>query len=452
MRILLSGATGLIGKNFIRRALREGHEVVALVRRPEMFKMLPKENIFAWSHEQVPPAEAFDGVQAVVHFAGAGVADKRWTSSRKNLIRESRLVGTRNLVKAIESLSEDRRPDVFVSGSAIGYYGYHRKEEMTEESPPGDDFLAHVCTDWEKEAQALESLGVRLVLARTGIVLSKEGGALAKMPPVVIGSGDQWFSWIHIDDMVGLLLFSIMTSTVKGPLNFVAPAPVHFGSLIRSLVDVRGYPAALYSPAFTVRLGLGEMANALLSSLKVLSSKAESHGFQFQFQEVNEALENLYSGTHYLDQVFVQDQFVPRTPKQVFPFFSRAENLEILTPPFLNFKIVAKSSEEIQTGTLIDYRLRVHGVPISWRTLIQDWIPDKQFVDEQLKGPYSKWHHVHSFDSVVGGCLLRDEVTYRVPAHLLGKLALTGFILKDVKQIFSYRQKKIEELVASNAI
>lgn len=446
MRILVTGASGLIGKNFIRSSLRLGHQVYALVRNPQKFYMLPKENILSWNHDEVPDLTGLDKFDAVVHLAGENIADSFWTEDRKKRITESRILGTRNLVSAFDQLPAEKRPKTFVSGSAIGYYGYQSNEILDEKSKPGSDFLAKLCSDWESEALLAENLGIRVVLPRTGIVLSREGGALPKMPPIRISDGQNWMSWIHIDDMVRALLFVIENVSLSGPISCVSPSPVKNKDFVKLLAELQNVPLIGFVPRFALTLALGEASNVVVSSLNVIPKSLTESGFRFKFSDLKSALQEELKDRSLLDSSLFKDQFVPMKPDQIFSFFSRAENLETLTPPWLNFKITSKSTEAVQKESLINYKLKIHGVPVKWKTLISEWKDNELFVDEQLKGPYSKWHHLHTFEPVPGGCLLRDEVTYRVPASLFGKLLLGSWIASDVEKIFSFRQKRIEEL------
>lgn len=452
MRILVTGASGLIGRQFILQALKEGHDVRALVRTPESFQMLRAKDVYKWDHTKPLSPGILEGIDAIVNLAGENIADKRWTSSRKKQLVESRVQGTRRIVEALRSIPEEKRPKTFVSGSAIGFYGYDRDEELNEDATAGDDFLAKLCVDWEKEAQDAESLGLRVVLTRTGIVLSKRGGALAKMPPVRLSDGQSWMSWIHIEDMANALLYILKTETISGPVNCVAPNPVRNAEFVKILAAKYGVPSIAFAPRPVLAMALGELSRALISSLKVNPSVLTKHGFRFRYPDLGAALECELYDAHPLDRVFSREQFVPLAPEKVFPFFSRAENLETLTPPWLNFRIVSKSTEHIEKGTLIDYKLKIHGTPVKWRTKITEWKKNEYFIDEQLKGPYTKWHHLHTFERVPGGCVLRDEVTYRIPGSIFGSTLLSSWISNDVSRIFSFRQLRIRDLIAKGEL
>lgn len=293
MRFLVTGATGLIGRAFILKALEQKHEVVALVRNPDAFVMLPPENVFSWHHSIRPPTNALHNVDVIINLAGEGIANGRWTSKRKQSLRNSRIVGTQNIVKALRELPQQERPHTFISGSAIGYYGYVRKDKVTEESAGANDFLAQLCADWEAAALEANELNMRVVLARTAIVLSKEGGALKKMPPVVLGRGRNQMSWVHIDDMVSFLFFAAQLKSIVGPVNVAAPSSICQKEFVRALARAKGLPGFVYAPPQALRLALGEMANALLSDLSVEPKKLLENGFQFRYASLQEALDSL---------------------------------------------------------------------------------------------------------------------------------------------------------------
>jgi len=297
MKITITGATGFIGSSLIRNLLDSGHAIHILGRRRPA--SLPESVGFSnWkSTNEEPPPESLSGADAVIHLAGEPVA-QRWTPEVKKRIRASRVEGTRQLVNALSTQS--RRPAVLVSGSAIGFYGSRGDEVLTEDSDAGDDFLARVTNAWENAAELAEALGIRVVLLRTGLVLGKGGGALAKMLPPFrfglggrLGSGKQWMSWIHIDDLIRLILFSIGNAAVRGPVNGTGPQPVTNAQFTKELAAVLHRPAVLPVPRFALKLALGEMANAVLGSQRVIPRVAQSAGFEFQYPQLRGALERL---------------------------------------------------------------------------------------------------------------------------------------------------------------
>ncbi len=449
MRILMTGATGFIGKRLLARLVCEGHSVAALVRSPEEARAgtaYPCQ-FFEWQGFDSPiPVEALEGVEGVVHLAGENIAGGRWTRARKDKILDSRVLGTRSLVEAIRKTSTP--PQVLISASAVGYYGDTGDAPMDETGPKGTGFLSDVCDAWEREVE--EAKGIRRVISRFGMVLGEEGGALSKLLPLFksglggpVSSGKQWVSWIHVDDAVSLLLWALETPSAQGVLNAVAPEPVtnaHFG---KELGGALHRPAKVPAPAFAVKLLMGEAASLVLDSSRVLPSRTMDLGFRFKYPTLEGAFAEI--ARHACYQVLQREQFVPVPIERVFPFFSEAKNLEELTPAWLHFEILGTSTPEMQEGTLIDYRLRLHGVPLKWQSRIEEWKPDQRFVDVQVKGPYRDWHHTHEFQTVAGGTLLRDKVRFRLPGGLLGRCLGRPFVDADVKKIFDYRAKIIRQ-------
>lgn len=301
MKIGVTGATGLIGSKLCVRARAEGHEVTAFVRDPDRSrKLLPDVAIHRWDASFGPPeSKALEGLDGLFHLAGEPIAGGRWTPERKRLIRDSRVLGTRQLVSAISRCI--RPPSALISASATGYYGDRGDEELTEESPPGANFLAETAVAWEREAVRAVDFGVRTVLIRSGVVLSIDGGALAKMLTPFrlglggpLGSGGQFMSWIHIDDHLAMMRFALDDSAISGPLNATAPQPARNREFTRELGNVLRRPAFIPMPAFALKLIFGEMAQALLlEGQRVMPKRALEAGFEFRFPTLGPALENL---------------------------------------------------------------------------------------------------------------------------------------------------------------
>jgi uncharacterized protein (TIGR01777 family) len=299
MRALVTGGTGFVG----RRLLAKLDRPVVLSRNAEKAaRQLETFQVRAFSWEPSsgpPPAAAFEGIDTVFHLAGDPVADGRWSEKKKAQIRDSRVVGTRNLVAALRGLST--KPKTLVSASAVGYYGSRGDEELEERSPPGHDFLAEVCVGWEHEAVAAREFGVRVVPIRTGIVLGEKGGALAKMlPPFYLGlggplgSGEQYMSWIHIDDLVELLLFAAREGGIGGPLNGAAPHPVTNREFTKTLGRVLGRPTFMPPvPPLALKTLVGEFAEVLLASQRAQPRAALAAGFAFRFSDLGPALRNV---------------------------------------------------------------------------------------------------------------------------------------------------------------
>lgn len=304
MNITITGATGFIGRRLIDALSREPHQLHSLSRRTNVRFGDRAVWISRWdSTAEDPPAESLANADAIVHLAGEPVA-RRWTPAAKAKIRESRVRGTERLVRAIEK--QPRRPAALVCASAVGIYGSRGDEILTESSEPGNDFLAQVCREWEERAMAAEALGMRVARIRIGVVLGKGGSALEKMLPPFracvggrIGSGKQWMSWIHIDDLVGILRYAL-THPMSGAFNATAPNPVTNARFTSELAKALGRPALFPVPGFALKVGFGEMAEILLGGQRVLPQAAEAAGYRFQFPDLADALRDILSGTAFI--------------------------------------------------------------------------------------------------------------------------------------------------------
>ena len=292
MRILVSGSHGLVGSALMKALTADGHEIFRLVRHAP-----DSGSEIEWSPDRYSIAiSRIEGFDAVYHLAGESIASGRWNDEKKRKIRESRTKGTKLLADALANLAQP--PKTLISASAIGYYGNRGDELLTENSPPGSDFLAGVCVEWEKATDHARGKGVRIVNTRFGIILDKDGGALAKMLPPFrmgiggrIGDGKQWMSWIALDDVIGALQFVLANESMNGPVNFVAPNPVTNAEFTKALGKALSRPTLFPIPAFGVRLAFGEMADALLlSSQRVEPKRLKSSGYEFKHSQLDEAL------------------------------------------------------------------------------------------------------------------------------------------------------------------
>ncbi len=295
--VLVSGATGFIGRTLCAAIKERGVPFTAFSRRPDRAKsLLPGvKEAYRWRPKLEPaPLAAIQGAGALVHLAGASVVG-RWNKHKKQDIRESRVVGTRHLVEAIGEAKS--KPGVLVCASAVGYYGSRGEEELTEESGPGSDFLAEVCQAWEAEARRAEEFHVRVVMLRIGMVLGREGGALKQMlipfklglgGPV--GNGQQWVPWVSIDDVIGIILHAIEVGKVKGPINVTAPNPVRNAEFTKTLGHALHRPAFLPAPAIGLKLLLGEFADVLLTSQRIIPKQIQETGYKFTHPTLEAAL------------------------------------------------------------------------------------------------------------------------------------------------------------------
>jgi uncharacterized protein (TIGR01777 family) len=296
LRVSVTGASGLIGSRLLTALRAKGAEVTVLTRDPaRASSRLGDVEAVRWDPLGEPaPAEALSGRDAVIHLAGENVA-QRWSAKAKRAIEESRVSGTRNLLEGLRAAAD--RPDVLVSSSAIGYYGPHGEEPLDEDAPPGRDFLARVCVEWETEAGRARELDMRTVPVRTGVVLDSDGGALAKMlPPFKLGvggpvaGGRQYVSWIHTDDVVGMMIAALEDERWSGPVNATAPVPLPNRDFSRALGRVLGRPSLLPVPGLALRALYGEMSEIVTTGARVVPAKALVLGYSFRHPELEEAL------------------------------------------------------------------------------------------------------------------------------------------------------------------
>lgn len=296
--VLISGGSGLVGTRLTERLLHKGYKVAHLSRSAEGPKQV---EVFTWDVEQgVLDEEAVTHADHIIHLAGAGIADKRWTDDRKKEIINSRVKSAELIIEKLKQTGH--RPKSFISASAVGYYGDRGHHFMTEEDKPGKGFLSQVCVAWEDAVQPTADMGIRLVIMRTGIVLSSRGGALVEIAKPVnfhlgsyLGDGNQYYSWIHIDDMCSMYIQAIENASYTGVYNAVGPDPKRNKVLTKAVADAKQKSAVMLpAPEFALRLALGEMADTVLDSTRVSSEKIEKAGFKFQYSDLSSALQDIY--------------------------------------------------------------------------------------------------------------------------------------------------------------
>jgi uncharacterized protein (TIGR01777 family) len=303
MRVIVAGATGFLGRAVVRALSGRGDDVVVLTRHTagasvQSLAKLPGVVPLAWTgtEQQEPWWDEVPRADAILNFSGEPIIEERWSATRKQVLRDSRVNSTRAIVRALQAATP--RPRVFINGSAIGFYGPHGDEQLAEDAPGGTGFLATICKDWEAAAQEVD--GSRLVILRIGVVFG-HGGALSQMVTPFryfvggpLGSGTQWVSWIHIADLVGLTLFSIDSPFLSGPVNATAPGPVTNRQLSTLLGKILHRPSGIPTPAFIVRLALGEASETVLTGQRVLPTKAIAAGYSFRHPRCDEALLSLF--------------------------------------------------------------------------------------------------------------------------------------------------------------
>jgi uncharacterized protein (TIGR01777 family) len=297
MQLVITGATGFIGSALCSRLLEQGHALTLFTRGAPRDSGGPNKRWLHWTPGALREwKSALDGADGAVHLAGEPIAEKKWSAAQRQRIEQSRIDSTRSLVQAIAAA--EHKPKFLISASAVGYYGPRNDEIITEEAVPGSDFLSALCRAWEAEAKEAEAFGVRVVRLRTGIVLGRGGGALAKMAEPFkyfvggkLGSGRQWMSWIHLEDEVRLIIELMHNSQASGPVNATAPNPVTNKEFCETLGQVMHRPCWATVPAFALRLALGEMADMLLTGQRVIPAVAQKLGFEFRYPNLRDALE-----------------------------------------------------------------------------------------------------------------------------------------------------------------
>ena len=297
MKVLITGGLGFVGTQLSLRLIKGGHQVTVVDHSPQPRPYTPQEVTYVAADTTMPGAwqEEVAVQNAVINLAGASIFS-RWTAQTKQLMYDSRILTTRNVVDAMPA----KKGTLLCSTSAVGYYGFSGDEELVEEDEPGTDFLARLAADWEGEAQKATEKGVRVTITRFGLVLGKTGGVLGQMIPLFkkfiggpLGSGNQWFSWIHMEDLLSAFLFVFNNKEISGPVNFCSPNPVRNRELAKALGEVLKRPSVVPTPAFALRLILGEFGSVVLEGQRVLPSRLLRYGFEFKYPEIRKALKEV---------------------------------------------------------------------------------------------------------------------------------------------------------------
>lgn len=295
--ILLTGGSGFIGQQLVPTLLSAGHTITVFTRNPKKTSAIFQQQVT--TTDNLEGLSADDHFDAVINLAGEGIGDRRWTDAVKQQLRDSRLLTTASLVEYFKRANQ--KPAVFISGSAIGVYGLHSDEKLDEQASGDDSFSSRLCRDWEAQAAEAEALGIRCCYLRTGVVLGKNGGALSKMLPPFkmalggpMGSGQQWMSWVHMDDLVNAIVYALETPSINGPINGTAPNPVTNKAFSKALGSALNRPAVIPMPAFVLKLMMGEMAEELLlSGQRVVPAKLTRSGFEFKYPQLDDALRDI---------------------------------------------------------------------------------------------------------------------------------------------------------------
>lgn len=476
MRILVTGATGFVGRALTLRLLGGGHEVSAWIRAVDRARsqLGPEVRLVAAAGGAPARAAEIARADAVVNLAGEPVLGGRWTPERRQALYNSRIDITTAIVDAIGH--SQRRPAVLVSASAVGYYGDRGEELLDERSRPGDDFLARLCREWEARASQAEQAGVRVFIPRIGVVLGTDGGALPQMLPPFqfgaggpIGSGRQWMGWIHLADLVEMIAIALEDDRWRGPTIAAAPGPVHNREFAHTLGRVLHRPSLIPVPGFALRAMFGEGASVLTAGQRVVPARLSELGFRWRFERLESALRNILEEDNPAIERIGPDSPKPQNPhaadyldkfpptfllrhqtrvnaplSEVFSFFSRPQNLGVMTPADMRLQITSAMPEQMSRGLQIEYTLRVGPLPLHWRTRIEDWEPQRRFVDYQEQGPYRCWWHEHHFHLDGASTLMEDRVYFAPPLGIVGAAASTVFVRPALRRIFRFRAQAMQ--------
>jgi len=468
MKIVVTGATGFIGRYAISYLQGKGHSITALVRNISRAKDLLGDavEIFDYGVSDDKLIKIFELTDVVLNLAGEPVAT-RWTKRKKIALRKSRVGICRRLVDVMDNCHN--RPSIFISASAIGYYGNRGKEILNETSTKGTGFLSDLCDDWENMAKRAATGGTKVCFLRLGIVLGREGGFLGSVTPFFemnLGNyvgGNKYISWIHIIDLVRIIHLCIEDDFLKGPINCTTPFPVTNKEFAIQLAKVTGCRFLFRTPTAMFKLLFGEASSALTGSQNVYPQILIANGFKFKFCQLAGALLAEFKSANVRvvkyqsdsgrtdlfrerDAIELKGQYqlissvrLNGNPENIFKFFASPLNLGLLTPSWMDFKI-REIPEQIIAGSHIRYSIGFWFMRLGWITRIIQWEPNDKFVDLQERGPYRLWWHEHLITTNDDGTVtVHDTVIYRIPYGIIGRIVHWLIIKKTLMRIFKFR-------------
>ncbi len=445
MNTIISGGTGLVGTEIAKKLADKNHKIFILTRSKDKAQLNCPFPHTAITWDDLNNSDIGSTIDGIINLAGTNIFENRWNKKVKEKIHQSRVQSTRSLVEFANKKCPNLKS--FVSTSAVGIYGEADDQMVDEEYTLSYDFLGKVCQDWESEVKNLHT--GKAAIIRVGIVFSEKGGALNEMvPPIQAGvggalaSGKQYMSWIDIDDLSNLYIFALENS-LQGVFNATAPEPSTNQHISETIAKHLNTSLFMNVPFIALRAVVGPVAKHLIESQTISSKKIQSLGFKFQYPTVEKSIVKRVPQLKGTQRRKIFEQWVPLPKEDLFPFFADARNLEKITPPSLHFHIKSISDEKIKEGTIIHYNLKIDGIPAKWKTLITNWNPPHQFVDNQEKGPYRLWHHTHKFEDLANGTLIIDQVDFELPLGVIGYMAASWKVLKDIDRIFDYRKKEI---------
>ena len=452
MRILITGGSGLIGSTLTESLAADGHEVIIVSRNPQGIKNISK-GVTAVGWEKESLAANLENADAVINLAGASIAGEtplnmRWTAKRKKQILESRVESGNKLAEALKVVKN--KPNVFIQSSAIGYYGPQDDRVVDETFPNGSDFLADVCSQWEASSKGVEALGIRRVIVRIGLVFSPRGGVfpILKLPFALfvggnLGSGKQFLSWIHIEDIVRSIRFLIDDQRSQGVYNLSAPDPLNNTDFTKKLARAMKRPALLPVPAIAMKLLLGEASTLVLDGQRVMPGRLLQAGYDFKYKDLQPALKALLQPKLEFRHAFK----VIAPLAKVSEFHRHTQVLKKLTP----FPIIVqfKQVEAVGEGTSTDFVLWFGFIPVKWRAAHHDVMPDGGFTDTQVEGPFKEWVHKHTFLEIdAQTTVVIDEIKAHFGKGIFHGL-VSRFMWVTLPILFSYRAWKTNQEIAA---
>ncbi len=455
MKILVTGATGLIGRHICEQLLYCGHQLTVITRSQEKYNEIVGLPACILEHDLMKgplrPSPILESIDAIIHLAGENIAGSRWSEKFKQKLYDSRVKTTQHLLDSFIHLKQ-KKLSLIISASGIGVYS--ASDEKYNEQTPTDknsSFFSRLCHEWEKYVDEGGSrLSARVIKVRLGPVLARQGGMLAQIEPYaragILGrmpGKDFWISWIHIEDVVRGLMFCIENSQINGVINFTSPEPCLYSELIHAFNQTFKKKDFLSPPKFLLSMLHGEMINVLTKSHRILPQRLIDQGFSFHFPKVQPVFTDLYKD-FLLPLRYEGSQWVPKDKNTVFDFYSSVQNIEKITPPWLKFQVNTPSLR-IKDNLEIDYKIGIYGLNIKAKTKVVICKPPDLFVDEEIKGLFHKWRHSHKFISLAGGTLIQDSVNYQLP---YGLSLLGSRIAKNhIKKMFDHRHKMIFRLL-----
>ncbi|MCS6837488.1 MAG: TIGR01777 family oxidoreductase [Bdellovibrionaceae bacterium] len=462
MKVLITGATGMIGCYVGKLLHQSGHDLVVISRRSpndtQMHVPFPCDVITADLGQSPIRNSLLEEVEYIINLTGESIVGSLWTPSYKRRLEASRVVTTRNLFQSFALLSK-RNLKGYIGASAIGFYG-NSFQEQDEQAEASDGFLSQLVQKWEDSHMLFKDLlpQQRVAVLRLGVVLGYPGGIHERVIPLlkmglgsVLGSGKQWMSWVDLRDVGRFVLWLLERTSPWSPIyNVTSPNPVTHCQWLEQLTQsVRGRMIPFNTPSWFLKAILREQSELLLGSQRVLPQRALAEGFRFHYERLEQSLAFLNELFAQTTHLFWAEQFLPKKKEEVFPFFQNAKNLEQITPDFLHFKILKQSTALIQEGTEFHYTITLFGIPLKWKTLILDWDPPHRFSDLQVQGPYKRWYHQHIFNEVPGGVIMNDRVFYELPLEPVGHIGYP-WVRQTINKIFQFRRRKIFELFADD--